>query len=49
LGEDRFHLNPHEAVVQVLEDWDEQDGGDRVERYFDTTEPEKKESTPAAS
>ena len=49
LGEDRFHLNPHEAVVQVLEDWDEQDGGDRVERYFDTTEPDKKESTPAAS
>ena len=49
LGEERFHLNPHEAVVQVLGDWDEQDGGDRVERYFDTTEPEKKESTPAAS
>ena len=49
LGEDRFHLDPHEAVVRVLERWDAQDDGDRVARYFSTTEPEKKESTPAAS
>jgi len=49
LGADHFHLDPHEAVVQVLEDWDAEDGGDRVERYFATTEPEKKEATPAAS
>ena len=49
LGEDRFHLDPHEAVVRVLERWDAQDDGDRVERYFATTEPEKRESTPAAS
>ena len=49
LGEDRFHLDPHEAVVHVLERWDSQDGGDRVARYFASTESEKKESTPAAS
>jgi len=49
LGEDRFHLDPHEAVVHVLERWDAQDDGDRIERYFATTKPEKKESTPAAS
>ena len=49
LGEDRFHLDPHEAVVRVLERWDDEDGGDRVARYFDTTEPGKKEATPAAS
>jgi len=49
LGEDRFHLDPHEAVVAVLERWDAQDGGDRVARYFSTTESKKKESTPAAS
>ncbi len=49
LGEDRFHLNPHEAVVQVLERWDAEDDGDRIEDYFATTEPDKKESTPAAS
>ena len=49
LGESRFHLDPHEAVVRVLERWDAADDGDRVERYFAATEPEKKESTPAAS
>jgi SulP family sulfate permease len=49
LGEDKFHLDPHEAVVGVLERWDAQDGESRVEDYFATTEPEKKESTPAAS
>ena len=49
LGEDHFHLDPHEAVVDVLERWDAQDGGSRVEDYFVTTEPEKKEATPAAS
>ena len=49
LGEDRFHLDTHEAVVRVLERWDAEDGGDRVARYFDTTEPGKKEATPAAS
>ncbi len=49
LGENRFHLDPHEAVVRVLERWDAEDDGNRVGRYFATTEPEKKESTPAAS
>ena len=49
LGEDRFHLDPHDAVVSVLERWDHEDEGDRVERYFSKTEPEKKEATPAAS
>jgi len=49
LGVQHFHLDPHEAVVHILTKWDEADGGDRVARYFDTTEPEKKEPTPAAS
>ncbi len=49
LGERKFHLDTHEAVVDVLEAWDEQDGGNRVEAYFASTEPEKRESTPAAS
>ena len=49
LGEDRFHLDPHEAVVHVLERWDAQDGGSRAADYFETTNREKKESTPAAS
>jgi len=49
LGPDCFHLDPHEAVVSVLERWDAEDGGDRVDNYFDTTERENKEATPAAS
>ncbi|MFP4229410.1 MAG: SulP family inorganic anion transporter [Salinivenus sp.] len=49
MGADHFHLDPHEAVVHVLGRWDEADGGDRVARYFDTTEREKKKATPAAS
>jgi len=49
MGPGCFHLDPHEAVVSVLERWDAEDGGNRVDRYFDTTEREKKEATPAAS
>jgi SulP family sulfate permease len=49
LGADRFHLNPHEAVVEVLRRWDAADDGDRVARYLETTDPDNRESTPAAS
>ncbi len=49
LGEDKFHLDPHTAVVSVLERWDAEEGTDRIDQYFATTEPEKKEATPAAS
>ncbi|MEF8864751.1 MAG: sulfate permease [Salinibacter sp.] len=49
LGENKFHLDPHMAVVSVLERWDAAEDTDRVEQYFATTEPEKKEATPAAS
>jgi SulP family sulfate permease len=49
LGENKFHLDPHSAVVSVLEQWDAEEGTDRTEQYFAATEPEKKEPTPAAS
>ncbi len=49
LGENKFHLDPHAAVVSVLERWDAKEGTKRVEQYFATTEREKKEATPAAS
>ena len=49
IGADRFHLDPHGAVVQVLARWDEQDDGTRLKAYLDTTDPEKKAATPAAS
>jgi SulP family sulfate permease len=49
LGEDKFHLDPHTAVVSTLERWDAEEGTDRTDQYFAAAEPEKKEPTPAAS
>jgi SulP family sulfate permease len=49
IGADRFHLDPHGAVVQVLARWDEADDGTRLERYLDSTDPDRKEATPTAS
>jgi len=49
LGENKFHLDPHAAVVSVLERWDAEEGTDRIDQYFAATEPEKQEATPAAS
>jgi len=49
LGENKFHLDTHEAVVSVLERWDAAEGTDRIDQYFATTDREKKASTPAAS
>ena len=49
LGDNKFHLAPHAAVVSVLERWDAEEDTDRIDQYFATTEPQKKEATPAAS
>lgn len=49
LGPDRFHMGPHDAVVYVLGKWDEEDGKNRVEKYFEKTETVTEQSTPAAS
>ncbi|PSQ73897.1 MAG: sodium-independent anion transporter [Bacteroidetes bacterium QH_9_64_21] len=49
MGENKFHLDPHEAVVSVLERWDAAEDTDRTDQYFATTDREKKASTPAAS
>lgn len=52
IGEDRFHMEPHEAVMDILRRWDRDDVGDdhaRIERYRETLQKEKKTSTPAAS
>ena len=49
LGEGRFHMEPHDAVVKVLERWDKEDGGHRIDRYFAKTAPQKREATPTAS
>lgn len=49
LGSDHFHMDPHDAVVHVLEQWDDEDDGHRVEQYFEKTETRTEQSTPAAS
>ncbi|WP_103020515.1 SulP family inorganic anion transporter [Salinibacter altiplanensis] len=49
LGENKFHLDPHEAVVSVLERWDAGEETDRVSHYFNMAESEETEATPAAS
>jgi SulP family sulfate permease len=49
MGENKFHLDPHDAVVSVLERWDAAEDTDRLDQYFDTTERKEKKSTPAAS
>jgi SulP family sulfate permease len=49
LGENKFHLDPHQAVVSVLERWDAAEGTDRVSHYFSMADSEETEATPAAS
>ena len=49
LGEDHFHLDPHEAVLSILKKWDAEDQGDRLGRYLAKTRSQKKTTTPAAS
>ena len=49
MGENSFHMDPHDAVVDVLERWDKEDDSRRVARYFAETSRHKKEATPAAS
>jgi len=49
LGEDHFHMDPHDAVVQVLKEWDDEDDGRRERSFVHKVETEERESTPAAS
>ena len=49
LGEERFHLSPHQAVAQVLERLDAEEGTERREQYAAAVRDEEKASTPAAT
>lgn len=49
LGEERFHLTPHEAVVTILDRLDAQEDTHRLEEYLEKAGPEEKEPTPAAT
>jgi len=52
IGEEHFHMEPHEAVIDILRRWDKDDYDDddeRIARYLETLDEERKTSTPAAS
>ncbi|MFB6230660.1 MAG: SulP family inorganic anion transporter [Salinibacter sp.] len=49
LGEERFHLTPHEAVASILDRLDAEKDTDRLEEYLAKTGPDEKKPTPAAT
>ncbi len=48
VGADRFHIDPHYAVVDILERWDEEDGGNRIQRYWESTQKKIEEVDPTS-
>jgi SulP family sulfate permease len=49
LGEERFHLNPHQAVASILDRLDTEADTDRLEQYLETTGPDHSQPTPTAT
>ncbi len=49
LGEERFHLTPHEAVASILDRLDAAEDTNRLEQYLDKARPDEKAPTPAAT
>ena len=41
IGESHFLMSPHRAVQRLLEEWDAEDGTDRLRRYLDAAESEE--------
>jgi SulP family sulfate permease len=48
VGEDHFHIAPHYAVLDVLDRWDEGEGGNRAERYWRSTQQPRDEVEPTS-
>jgi len=48
VGEDHFHIAPHYAVADILERWDEEDGGNRLRRYWESTQQKIEDVEPTA-
>lgn len=48
IGENRFHVAPHQAVEELLQAWDRERGTRRLERYREETERRREEEGPAA-
>lgn len=48
VGEQRFHIDPYHAVLDILERWDAAAGTDRRARYREAAEQEREEVEPTA-
>lgn len=48
LGADHFHMSPHYAVVDILEEWDEEEGTGMLETYERHREREREHVEPTA-
>lgn len=48
VGEDHFHISPHYAVIDILDHWDEEDGGQRLERYWRSTQQRREQVEPTS-
>lgn len=48
VGENHFHMNPHRAVLYILEQWDQADDGYRIDDYLDSTELPREEIEPTS-
>ncbi len=48
VGEDHFHISPHYAVIDILDRWDDEEGSDRLERYWRSTQQEREQVDPTA-
>lgn len=48
LGEDHFHISPHYAVIDILDRWDDEDDGRRLERYWRSTQKRREHVEPTS-
>lgn len=48
VGEDHFHISPHYAVIDILDRWDDHDGGNRLEHYWRSTQRARREVEPTS-
>ncbi|MDX1578581.1 MAG: SulP family inorganic anion transporter, partial [Gemmatimonadota bacterium] len=48
VGEGHFHISPHYAVIDILDRWDDEDDGERLERYWRSTQQKRERVEPTS-
>lgn len=48
VGAENFHISPHYAVVDLLDRWDQEDRGRRLEHYWRRTQKQEEEVEPTS-